>query len=181
MGGAVMMTNGVLKLNRVYMFVGGIGLMLMAIHVSLDAIGKYIFSIPIPATLEIVAYYYMPIVVALPLAFVEIKNGHVAVEMIHEMFPPLVRRISLVINGLISVSFLSVLTFLAGREAWRKFLIGEFMFGEYPIIIWPGRVIFVLGTAFFTIVVLIKTIGFLRYGRDLWAQTGSEGEKGYME
>lgn len=176
-----MLTSGVMKLNRFYMFMGGIGLMLMAIHVSLDAIGKYVFSIPIPATLEIVAYYYMPTVVALPLAFVEVKNGHVAVEMIHDLFPPLVQRANLIINGLITGGFLTILTFLAGREAWRKFLIGEFMFGQYPIIIWPGRVIFVLGTAFFTIVVIIKTIGFLRYGRDLFAQYSSEGEKGYME
>lgn len=176
-----MMTNGLMKLNKFYLIAGGIGLMLMAIHVSLDAIGKYIFSIPIPATLEIVAFYYMPTVVALPLAFVEMKNGHVAVEMIHEMFPAVVRRANLIINGLVTAGFLSVLTWLAAREAWRKFLIGEFMFGQYPIIIWPGRVIFVLGTAFFTIVVIIKTIGFLRYGRDILAELNSESDKGYTQ
>ena len=75
------------NINRVYLIVGGVGLVLMALHVSIDAIGKYLFSIPIPATLEIVAYYYMPAVVALPLALVEIRNGHVAVEMVHQMLP----------------------------------------------------------------------------------------------
>ncbi len=176
-----MTTSGLMKFNKIYMVAGGIGLMLMAVHVSLDAIGKYVFSIPIPATLEIVAYYYMPTVVALPLAFVEMKNGHVAVEMIHELFPASVRRLNLIINGLITAGFLGVLTWLAGREAWRKLQIGEFMFGEYPIIIWPGRVIFALGTAFFTIVVIIKTIGFLRHGRDVFAKTNTEGAWGYTQ
>jgi TRAP-type C4-dicarboxylate transport system permease small subunit len=169
------------KLNRFYLIAGGIGLVLMALHVSLDAIGKYLFSVPIPATLEIVAYYYMPAVVALPLAFVEMKNGHVAVEMVHQMLPRTVRRINLAINGLVMAGFLATLTWLAAREAWRKFLIGEFMFGEYPIIIWPGRVIFVLGTIFFTIVVVMKTIGLIAYGRDIFAAEVRDGDWEYSE
>ena len=173
--------GGLAKLNKVYMIAGGIGLVLMAVHVTLDAVGKYLFSVPIPATLEIVAYYYMPAVVALPLTFVEIKNGHVAVEMIHDLFPAPVRRWNLFINGLITVGFIGTLTWLAAREAWRKFLIGEFMFGEYPIIIWPGRVIFVLGVAFFTFVVVIKTIGFMRSGHDLFSKRNTNGEWGFTQ
>lgn len=169
------------KINRFYLIVGGIALVLMALHVSLDAIGKYLFSIPIPATLEIVAYYYMPAVVALPLAFVEMKNGHVAVEMVYQMFPPVIRRINLIVNGMIMAGFLGVLTWLAAREAWRKFLLGEFMFGEYPIIIWPGRVIFVLGTIFFTVVVIEKTIGFIVKARDVFAETVTDDEWEYSE
>jgi TRAP-type C4-dicarboxylate transport system permease small subunit len=169
------------RINRFYLIAGGIGLTLMALHVSLDAIGKYLFSIPIPATLEIVAYYYMPAVVALPLAFVEMKNGHVAVEMVYQILPRTAQRINLIVNGVIMAGFLAILTWLAGREAWRKFLIGEFMFGEYPIIIWPGRVIFVLGTLFFTIVVVIKTIGFIAMARDIFAGTVADGDWEYSE
>lgn len=163
------------NINRAYLVVGGIGLVLMALHVSVDAIGKYVFSIPIPATLEIVAYYYMPAVVALPLALVEIRNGHVAVEMVHQVLPPLAQRINLAVNGILTAAFLLVATWLAGREAWRKFLIGEFMFGEYPIVIWPGRVIFVLGMALFTVVVIVKTLSLLGLGRDVFAASATDG------
>lgn len=162
------------NVNRAYLVVGGIGLVLMALHVSIDAIGKYLFSIPIPATLEIVAYYYMPAVVALPLAFVEVRNGHVAVEMVHQVLPPMLQRINLAINGLLTAAFLVAMTWLAGREAWRKLLIGEFMFGEYPIVIWPGRVIFALGAALFTIVVIVKTLGFIGLGRDIFASAAKD-------
>lgn len=169
------------RINRLYLFVGGVALVLMALHVSLDAIGKYLFSVPIPATLEIVAYYYMPAVVALPLAFVEMKNSHVSVEMVHQLFSPTVQRINLILNGLITAGFLGILTWLAAREAWRKFLIGEFMFGEYPLIIWPGRVIFVLGTIFFTVVVFEKTIGFIVAARDIFADSVEDGDWEYSE
>jgi hypothetical protein len=91
------------------------------------------------------------------------------------MLPPVAQRINLAINGLVTSAFLLTLTWLAGREAWRKFLIGEFMFGEYPIIIWPGRVIFVLGAALFTLVVIVKTLAFFGLGRDIFASADKDG------
>ena len=95
--------------------------------------------------------------------------------MVHQVLPPLAQRINLAVNGILTAAFLLVATWLAGREAWRKFLIGEFMFGEYPIVIWPGRVIFVLGMALFTVVVIIKTLGFLGLGRDIFASADKDG------
>jgi TRAP-type mannitol/chloroaromatic compound transport system permease small subunit len=133
-------------------------MVLMAVHVSLDALGKYLLSLPIPATLEVVAFYYMPAVAALPIAHVELKGGHVALEMVFEAFPRWLQRMVLLLNGLLMIAFIGLLTFLAGREALRKFEVGEYMFGEYPLIIWPGRFIFTFGLAFFCFVVLVKTL-----------------------
>lgn len=144
--------------NRATIWVAGVAMVLMAVHVSLDALGKYLLSLPIPATLEVVAYYYMPAVAALPIAHVELKVGHVSLEMVFDAFPAWLQRVVLVVNGLLMVAFLGLLTFLAGREALRKFEIGEYMFGEYPLIIWPGRFVFTFGLAFFCFVVAVKTL-----------------------
>lgn len=144
--------------NRATIWVAGIAMVLMAVHVSMDALGKYLLSLPIPATLEVVAYYYMPAVAALPIAHVELKGGHVALEMIFDAFPRALQRLVLVVKGVLMTAFIGLLTFLAGREALRKFEIGEYMFGEYPIIIWPGRFIFSFGLAFFCFVIVVKTI-----------------------
>jgi TRAP-type C4-dicarboxylate transport system permease small subunit len=162
----MMLVKGLVRLNALLLVAGGLALVLMALHVSLDAFGKYALSMPIPATLEIVAYYYMPAVVALPLAFVEMRNGHVTVDLLFEMFPPPVQKLVLLLNGLVTAGFLGTLCWLAGREALRKFLINEFMFGEYPIIIWPGRVVFTLGFAFLTLVVVVKLASLLFGVRD---------------
>ncbi len=144
--------------NRATIWVAGVAMVLMAVHVSLDALGKYLLSLPIPATLEVVAFYYMPAVAALPIAHVELKGGHVALEMVFEAFPRWLQRMVLLLNGLLMIAFIGLLTFLAGREALRKFEVGEYMFGEYPLIIWPGRFIFTFGLAFFCFVVLVKTL-----------------------
>jgi TRAP-type C4-dicarboxylate transport system permease small subunit len=78
--------------------------------------------------------------------------------MVFEAFPRWLQRMVLLLNGLLMIAFIGLLTFLAGREALRKFEVGEYMFGEYPLIIWPGRFIFTFGLAFFCFVVLVKTL-----------------------
>ena len=149
------------KINGAALWVSGTAMVLMAVHVSLDAFGKYLFSLPIPATLEVVAYYYMPAVAALPIAHVELKGGHVALEMLFDAFPKTVQRIVLIFNSVLMIAFLGLLSWLAGREALRKFDIGEYMFGEYPIVIWPGRFIFTFGLAFMCLVIFAKAMDVL--------------------
>jgi len=146
------------RLNIAALWLGGIALVFMAVHVSFDAFGKYLFSLPIPATLEVVAYYYMPAVVALPMAWVEGKDGHVSVEMLFDRLPACWQAVVRGINDVVMMGFIGLLTWLAGREAIRKFDIGEYMFGEYPIIIWPGRFVFALGLALLVLIALVKLI-----------------------
>ena len=140
------------------LWVAGTAMVLMAAHVSFDAFGKYLFSMPIPATLEVVAYYYMPAVAALVIAHVQINDGHVALTMLFDAFPKAVQRVILIVNGLLMIAFIGLIAWLAGREALRKFDIGEYMFGEYPIIIWPGRFIFTFGLAFMCLVIFAKVL-----------------------
>lgn len=145
-------------LNQVALWLGGIALVMMAIHVSLDAFGKYLFSAPIPATLEVVAFYYMPAVAVLPIAFVQTRGGHVSVEMLFNYFPGWFQRVTLVINDCLTLAFISLMTWLAGREGLRKFEIGEYMFGEYPLIIWPGRFIFTAGLVLMCLILIVSII-----------------------
>lgn len=146
------------SINRAALWVAGISMVLMAAHVSFDAFGKYLFSTPIPATLEVVAYYYMPAVAALAIAHVQINDGHVSLTMLFDSFPKAMQRAVLVVNGILMIAFIGLIAWLAGREALRKFDIGEYMFGEYPIIIWPGRFIFTFGLAFMCLVILAKVL-----------------------
>lgn len=53
-------------ISAVLMVVGSIALMLMMVHVTVDVVGKFVFSQPVPMTLEIVSNYYIVAVVFLP-------------------------------------------------------------------------------------------------------------------
>lgn len=166
------------RLNLGALWLGGIALVLMAVHVSLDAFGKYLFSLPIPATLEVVAYYYMPAVAALPIAYVESLNGHVAVEMLFDRLSPTGKKVVLIFNGLVMLAFIGLLTWLAGREALRKFDIGEYMFGEYPIIIWPGRIVFTAGLALVVLISLTKLLQLILPGGPARSVASNQPEGG---
>jgi TRAP-type mannitol/chloroaromatic compound transport system permease small subunit len=144
--------------NRLAMWIAGAAVVLLALHVCVDAIGKYVFGMPIPATLEVVAYYYMPAIAMLPLAHVELKEGHVAVLGLFQKLPGRARAVVAVLGAMLGVSFLSIITYLAGRDAIRKMQIGEYMFGEYPIILWPGRFVFTAGMVLFVIAVVLRAI-----------------------
>lgn len=149
------------RLNQGALFLGGVALVMMAVHVSLDAFGKYLFSVPIPATLETVAFYYMPAVAVLPIAFVQTRGGHVSVEMLFNVFPGWLQRFALVFNDCLTLAFIALMTWLAGREALRKFEVGEYMFGEYPLIIWPGRFIFTAGLVLMCLILVVSIISAL--------------------
>ncbi|MES2244748.1 MAG: TRAP transporter small permease [Pseudomonadota bacterium] len=146
------------KINGAALWVSGAAMVLMAVHVSLDAFSKYLLSLPIPATLEVVAFYYMPAVAMLPIAYVEQKRMHIAIEILFDKMSLSWRRVCLVVNGVLTLGIMGTLSWLATREAIRKIEIGEYMFGEYPIIIWPGRVLFAFGLVLFCCVALANTV-----------------------
>src|SRR3546814_9947032 len=54
----------------------------MMLTVCLNVATKYMFDFPIAGTLEITAYYYMPIAVCLALAPVQFNSAHISVELI---------------------------------------------------------------------------------------------------
>lgn len=75
------MTKFLDKYVQATSFLAGIVLVLMAIHVTADVVGKQLFGYPIPATLEFVSSYYMVAIVFLPLGAVTLEKGHLIVEL----------------------------------------------------------------------------------------------------
>src|SRR3546814_11613683 len=68
--------------NRLLLFCAGVALVAMMLTVCLNVATKYMFDFPIAGTLEITAYYYMPIAVCLALAPVQFNSAHISVELI---------------------------------------------------------------------------------------------------
>ncbi|HCP81835.1 MAG TPA: TRAP transporter small permease, partial [Octadecabacter sp.] len=59
----------------------------MMLHVTLDVILSQFIAEPMPMTVDLVSFYYMVGLVFLPLAFVETKNEHIDVDLIHAVLP----------------------------------------------------------------------------------------------
>jgi hypothetical protein len=86
-GGEGRMDAAFRKLTHALMLIGGMGIVLMMAHVTLDVVLKNLFNAPIQGTIEISSYYYMVAVVMLPMAMVEYEG--VVAELRLEAYLPL--------------------------------------------------------------------------------------------
>lgn len=112
---------------------------LMMVHVVADIAARNLLAATIPATLELVSRYYMPALIFLPLAFVERTNDHIQVTFIFDALPAIVQRVlTPAILALVAAVFFAM-AWVALEEAIAKYRIGEFLMGEVPVPLWPGR------------------------------------------
>lgn len=112
----------------------------MMIQISLDVILKYLFHMPVPMTLEMVASYYMVAVVFLPLGLVTRHDGQICVELftqgLNERWLSLVN----VFTGVLSVVFVVAITYYSLFEAIHKMAINEIRDTAYGhMAVWPAR------------------------------------------
>ncbi|WP_422000615.1 TRAP transporter small permease subunit [Reyranella sp.] len=122
------------------MWVGGIALTLMMLHISADVLGKYLFNRPIIATLEIVTWYYMVATVFLPVVYIQIHKKHLMVELFTLRWPP--RRMAKLegIVGIVGAIYVGTLAWLTGEHAAVQTAAGEIQdatFFDLPV--WPSR------------------------------------------
>ena len=67
--------------------IGGLAVVLMMVHISLDVILKYTLHYPLVGTIEIISAYYMPAAIFLALAAVERGKHHIMVELFTQRLP----------------------------------------------------------------------------------------------
>lgn len=130
---------------RVLVWVSAAFLALMALHVCADVVLKYFFNRPIPGTAEIVARYYMLAAVFLPLAFVELRNTGIAVDLFYNMCGSGVRRCMIVLALIGQTVFFVLLAYQSGLDAMKSLAKNEFIDGQIAVYIWPSSFFLPIG------------------------------------
>lgn len=97
-------------LSDVFVWVGGIALVLMT-AVSCINMGLRIMGAPIAGIYDLVCYLGA-LVAALPLAYTQLKKGHIAVDIVSSRFPVRVRRTAVGISYVLGMFFF-------GAAAWK--------------------------------------------------------------
>ncbi|EHA16476.1 TRAP transporter small permease subunit [Halomonas sp. HAL1] len=138
--------------------VAALALGLMMLHVTADVIGKYLFNSPIPGTAEVVASYYMVAAVFLPLAWVEINEGSIVVEILYDLFPSMTKKLLFIVSTTLSSLFYGGLAWLSLGPAIHAWKIGEVVEGTWRVVIWPTKFILPLGLALACLIMLIRLI-----------------------
>lgn len=126
-------------LANVLLVVGTLALALMATHVISDVVGRLIFNHPVYGTTEIVSFYYMVGAVCLPLAYLELRDEHITVDVFYLKMPRLLRRVVFIFSILATAVFFGLFAYQAWFDSLRAMSSREIVMGASLIEIWPSR------------------------------------------
>jgi TRAP-type C4-dicarboxylate transport system permease small subunit len=146
-------------------YIAGLSLVLMMVHVTLDVVLKYFFKLPIPGTAEVVAAYYMIGTVFLPLAYIEVHNRPIVVELFYDRMPPALQAPLDVLGTLLSFAFYAFLTWQSTKIALGSFESREYIDGLWKVVVWPSRFLIPLGLAAACVALLIRLLIVVSGGR----------------
>lgn len=135
-----------IQLNRLFLIVSGVILVVMTLQIGLVALSRAMFNTAFDGNVEIAKYYYMVALSALPLAAVQAAREHVIVEVFTQWMSARARAIldwfALVITTIYSAVLatgctLAAIDALETREFYRLF--------AFDLVIWPSRWVLAIG------------------------------------
>ena len=151
-------------------FVAGLSLVLMMVHVTLDVVLKYFFKLPIPGTAEVVAAYYMIGTVFLPLAYIEVHNRPIVVELFYDRVPQALQGWLDILGTVASLVFYAFLTWQSTKIALLSLESREYIDGLWKVVVWPSRFLIPVGLVAACIALVARLALLVHGGR---AQHGS--------
>lgn len=158
---------------------GRLVLLLTMLHVTVDVLLRYLFNMPLTGTIEITSFYYMLAIVFLPLAAVELRNGHIAVEIVAQHLSEGAQRLLIGFVCVLSAVFYALLTWRTWLEAVEKMHVGETYASSMGLPIWPPRFLMPLGAGLITIVLLWKA--YRLFSGDSRPLQSGQGEEHFQE
>ncbi|GGL49808.1 TRAP transporter small permease subunit [Wenxinia marina] len=153
-------------LSHLLAAIAAFALLCMMLHVVADVAGKYLLNQPIPGTAEIVASYYMVTAVFLPLAWVELRDGSIVVELFYDRVPPRFRRGLLIVAFALTAAFYGGLGWLSWQPAMHAWRIGEVVEGTWRVVIWPTKFLLPFGLALAAAIAVLRCLMAIA-GRDV--------------
>ena len=121
-----------------------------------------VWNAPIQGTVEISSYYYMVALVMLPMAFVEMQDQQISVDLLFNHFPDWLQKVALIFSCLAAAAILAVMTWRTGLDAMRALRVGEVVMGGREIIVWPSRIVLPLGFGLASLAALLRAFLVLR-------------------
>lgn len=145
-------------------FIGGAAIVAMMIHICADVAFKYTIGKPVPATLEMVSYYYMSAAVFLPFAALERDGNLVFVEIFYDRFGPRSQKFFHITALVASVAYCGILAYAAWNPAIKAYDVGSYAGTLTQISIWQTRFLPIIGFGLLAVVMFAKLLVLLTGG-----------------
>lgn len=136
-------------------------LIAMALHIAVNALSRRILGDPLPFTLEVSQYWYLPVVAGLGFVVAQLRNDHIVADLLFDRFPrasrPWVDGLGLGLSAIVTAgaSWFTLMTALQSFERNRTA-------GHSPLPTWPAEVIVGLSLAALAVLLILRAISVIR-------------------
>ena len=140
------MNNRILeRITEACLWISGLFLFAMMIHVTADVTLKYLINKPIPGTLETVSAYYMVGGVFFPIAAVELVRSSIVVDVAYQFMTWNMKAVCIFLGLVAAVLVYFMLAWTSWGDALRSLAIREVMMGTVLVSVWPSRFVLPVG------------------------------------
>ena len=147
----------VVRISDGLALLGAIGVVAMLVHITAYVILRQLSHAPVPATVEIVSYYYMVLIAFLPLAWAERRGDMISIEIFAPLLKGRTGRINEIFVALVTAGVYGVLTYTTWIVAMREFSARSFVLSLSVVIpVWPGYFVLPVGFALAAVVTLYR-------------------------
>jgi TRAP-type C4-dicarboxylate transport system permease small subunit len=153
------LTRALDALTHLLVVVSGIAISIMAIHIVVDVGGRYLLRAPLPGTVEFVSRYYMVMLVFLPLALVQRRDGHFVAGLFTDHLRAEVKQRLIAVTQLAMAAVAALLAWGAFSAAQHATRTGEqVQAAEFIILSWPARWLVPLGLGLMALQALVNAV-----------------------
>jgi TRAP-type C4-dicarboxylate transport system permease small subunit len=123
-------------LDKTLSLLGIIALMLMMLHVVINALSRYFFRAPLDGTQELVNYWYLPILALVGFITAHCRNEHIAVSLVLDRLNARNYLEYVVFGRALGILLCVGWAWFGFTEAWSAMNVGKTA-GVTDVILWP--------------------------------------------
>lgn len=152
--------KAVRPVSRVLNYGGAGFLFILMILVMVHVIGRYVLTLPVPGSVELIEFL-MVLIVFLGFAECAVQHSNVSVDLLVDQLPKQAQGIIDTFTCLLSIAIVSLITWQSAVQVKMLWQSGH-VSGVLHIPHWPFAIVMVLGWAAFDLVLIVNFFEFLR-------------------
>ena len=145
-------------LERGFMLVAQLAIVVMMLTISIDATGRYVFNKPLTGGYDLVTFYFMIMLGFLAMPDTYARNGHIRLDVMASRLSHVPGQIPERINALLAAVVFAFITWYAGHDAVEKFVHLETSFGAIQFPMYWSYVWVPIGAALLTVRLALEVV-----------------------
>ena len=133
------------RFNTLLAVVGGVATVGLMLNIVADVIGRYFFNRPLPGTLDLTQFAWMPMLVSLGLGYALLRGEHIRVNLLTAPTGPRTQRIIEIVGMVFTLGTVAMLIWFGTEKAVDAMGFSEKAVGTPWLAIWPFRWVITVG------------------------------------